>query len=118
VPTADGALFLKQCAPVQAFEVPLTAALASRWPDRLPEVVAADERRAWLLLRDGGVRLREHGLEPFPAALRLYAELQVAETAHVASPGRPGRRGAACSPRSSSPRRSAASRTPSSGSAS
>ncbi|MGZ4389778.1 MAG: phosphotransferase [Gaiellaceae bacterium] len=83
VPTAGGDLFLKQCAPVQAFEVPLTAALAARWPDRLPEVVAADDRRAWLLLRDGGVRLREHGLEPFPAALRLYAELQVAETAHV-----------------------------------
>ena len=83
VPTAGGDLFLKQCAPVQAFEVPLTAALAARWPDRLPEVVATDERRAWLLLRDGGVRLREHGLEPFPEALRLYAELQVAETAHV-----------------------------------
>lgn len=83
VPTGDGDLFLKQCAPVQAFEVPLTVALAARWPDRLPEVVAADEPRAWLLLRDGGIRLRELGLEPFPAALRLYAELQVAEAAHV-----------------------------------
>jgi hypothetical protein len=83
VPTADGDLYLKQCAPVQAFEVPLTAALAARWPDRVPEVVAADERRSWLLLRDGGVRLRELGPGPLAPALRLYAEIQVGEVAHV-----------------------------------
>ena len=42
VATAGGDLYLKQCAPVQAFEVPLTVALAARWPDRVPEVVGAD----------------------------------------------------------------------------
>ena len=63
VPAADGDLYLKQCAPVQAFEVPLTVALAARWPDRVPKVVAADPERAWLLLRDGGTRLREGGEE-------------------------------------------------------
>ena len=82
--TAEGVLYLKQCAPVQAFEVPLTVALASRWPDRVPEVVAADPRRAWLLLRDGGNRLRELELDSFPLALRLYGELQVGESRHVA----------------------------------
>ena len=81
--TAEGDLFLKQCGPVQAFEVPLTVALASRWPDRVPDVVAADDRRAWLLLRDGGTRLREGGLESFRRALRLYGELQVGEADHV-----------------------------------
>jgi hypothetical protein len=83
VAAADGALFLKQCEPVQAFEVPLTVTLAARWPDRMPEVVAADSRRGWLLLRDGGTRLRETGLESFSEALRLYGELQVGEAAHV-----------------------------------
>ena len=72
VPTAEGDLYLKQEAPVQAFEVALTVALASRWPDRVPEVVAADVERAWLLLRDGGTRIADAGtLEPFPCALEL-----------------------------------------------
>ena len=85
VVTADGDLYLKQEAPVQAYEVPLTAALASRWPDRVPGVVGVDVERAWLLMRDGGIPLADAGrFEPFPLALRLYGELQVAEVEHVA----------------------------------
>jgi Phosphotransferase enzyme family len=69
---------------VQAFEVPLTVALASRWPDRVPEVVAADPERSWLLLRDAGTRLRESGeVERFVRALELYGELQRDEAARV-----------------------------------
>jgi aminoglycoside/choline kinase family phosphotransferase len=84
VPTADEDLYLKQCAPVQAFEVPLTVALAARWPDRVPQVVAADTERAWLLLRDAGTRLRESGdLGTFTRALELYGELQREEVAHA-----------------------------------
>ena len=84
VPTAEEDLYLKQCAPVQAFEVPLTVALAARWPDRVPQVVAADPERTWLLLRDGGTRLREGGeIEIFVRALELYGELQRDEAAHV-----------------------------------
>jgi hypothetical protein len=84
VPTADGDLFLKQERPVQEYEVALTVALASRWPDRVPEVVAADVERSWLLLRDGGVRIADSGeLDAFPRALELYGELQVGEIAHV-----------------------------------
>jgi hypothetical protein len=84
VPTAEGALFLKQEEPVQEYEVPLTVALASRWPDRVPEVVAADLERSWLLTRDGGVRIADSGaFDAFPRALELYGELQVGEVAHV-----------------------------------
>jgi hypothetical protein len=84
VPTSDGDLFLKQEQPLQEFEVELTVALASRWPDRVPEVVAADTDRHWLLLRDGGVRVADSGdFDAFPRALSLYGELQVGETAHV-----------------------------------
>jgi Phosphotransferase enzyme family len=84
VPTADGDLFLKQEHPMQAYEVPLVGALFERWPDRVPEVVAADTERAWLLLRDAGVNVAESGaVDAFPRALRLYGELQVAEAAHV-----------------------------------
>jgi hypothetical protein len=73
VPVADGDLFLEQEQPVQAYEVPLTAALYERWPDRVPEVVVADTETAWLLLRDAGVSV----------ALELYGELQVAERQRV-----------------------------------
>jgi len=84
VPTADGDLYLKQEQPLQAYEVALTVALASRWPDRVPEVVAADIERSWLLLRDGGTRVADSGrFELFPPALALYGELQVGEVAHV-----------------------------------
>jgi Phosphotransferase enzyme family len=84
IPTADGDLYLKQEAPLQAYEVPLTVALFERWPDRVPEVVAADSERAWLLLRDGGTRIADSGaIELLPRALKLYAELQVGEIGHV-----------------------------------
>jgi hypothetical protein len=84
VPTADGELYLKQEQPLQAYEVPLSVALASRWPDRVPEVVAADTDRSWLLLRDGGTRVAdsEH-YAVFARALALYGELQIGEAAHV-----------------------------------
>ena len=84
VPTGDGDLFLKQEQPLQEYEVPLTVALAARWPDRVPEVVAADTARAWLLLRDGGIRVADsHDFAAFTRALALYGELQVGEAAHV-----------------------------------
>jgi Phosphotransferase enzyme family len=84
VPTADGDLYLKQEQPLQAYEIPLTVALASRWPDRVPEVVAFDTGRSWLLLRDGGTRVADSGsYELFPHALALYGELQVGEISHV-----------------------------------
>jgi phosphotransferase family enzyme len=84
VPTADGDLFLKQEQPVQAYEVALTVALAERWPDRVPEVVAADLERSWLLLRDGGTRVADSGaFDAFPHALALYGELQIGEVAHT-----------------------------------
>jgi hypothetical protein len=84
VPTADGDLFLKQEQPVQEYEVELTVALAERWPDRAPEVVAADTGRHWLLLRDGGTRVADsRDFAAFERALALYGELQVGEAAYV-----------------------------------
>lgn len=84
VPTAGGDLYLKQEQPLQEYEVALTVALASRWPDRVPEVVAADLERSWLLLRDGGIRIADSGdFGAFARALQLYGELQVGEISHV-----------------------------------
>jgi len=85
VPIPGGIAWFKACAPVQAFEPRLTAALAGRWPDRLPEVLAHDEERAWLLLGDAGERLGfDRGPEPWLSVLPRYAELQGGEAVHAA----------------------------------
>ncbi len=84
VPTAGGDLYLKRCGPISAYEVPLVAALAERWPDRMPTVIAADPERGWLLMADGGQTLRFAGRARLAEAVGLYAELQVGEVAHTA----------------------------------
>lgn len=99
VPLATGAAFFKACRPVQAFEPRLTAALAFRWPERIPELLGWDEERAWLLLRDAGTPLAAFGdqLDAWLAVLPLYAELQRGEALHVAehlAGGVPDRRSA------------------------
>ena len=88
IPTTDGDLYFKASAPVQAFEVPLLALFEDDFADRLPEVLAYDVDRAWMLMRDAGVPLREvvrtrqdvhHWLSTVP----LYAEVQIAAAARV-----------------------------------
>ena len=83
VPLADGVAWFKSCGPVQAFEPRLTSGLFSRWTDRVAEVLAHDEERAWLLLADAGTPVGAFGNPPeaWLAALPLYAELQRGEVA-------------------------------------
>jgi hypothetical protein len=84
VPIVGGVAWFKACAPVQSFEPRLTAALSERRPDLLPEVIAHDEERAWLLLADAGEPLGIGG-DPAPwlDLLPRYAELQHAEAVHT-----------------------------------
>jgi hypothetical protein len=86
VPLARGSAYFKACRPVQAFEPRLTAALAERWPDRVAEVLAFDEARAWLLTADAGAPLVDLGNPPerWLEVLPRYAELQRGEAARVA----------------------------------
>jgi hypothetical protein len=85
VPVAGGAAWFKACSPVQAFEPRLSAELSARWPDRVGEVLAYDAPRAWLLLADAGVAVRELGNRPqaWLDVLPLYAELQRGETLYA-----------------------------------
>jgi hypothetical protein len=80
-----GAVWFKACAAVQAFEPRLTAALSTRWPDRVVQVIDHDEERGWLLLRDAGRPVEAVGNPPeaWLAALPSYAELQRGETAQA-----------------------------------
>jgi hypothetical protein len=84
VPVAGGAVWFKECDEVQAFEPRLSAELYARWPDRVGEVLAHDEERAWLLLADAGARLPNRAPEPWLELLPRYAELQRGEAAHAA----------------------------------
>ena len=83
--TRLGDAWLKECRPVQAFEVPLTSALAARWPERLPALLAADTEQAWLLLGGAGTPVFEldDALDVWVTALPLYAALQQGESAHA-----------------------------------
>jgi hypothetical protein len=86
VPLSGGVnCFFKACAWIQAFEPRLTADLASRWPDLVPEVIAYDQVRAWLLLGDAGTQIRALGNPPrlWLELLPRYAELQRNETEHA-----------------------------------
>jgi hypothetical protein len=86
VPLAGGeTAWFKACSAVQSFEPRLSAVLFSRWPDRVGEVIAYDEQRAWLLLRDAGAPLRTIGNPPeaWLTILPSYAELQRGEATHA-----------------------------------
>jgi hypothetical protein len=88
VPTSAGALYFKANAPPHAFEAALLVLLERLHPGRVPELVAADLERGWLLMRDGGTRLRElvhtsADLGRWEELLPAYAELQLALAPHV-----------------------------------
>ena len=85
VPLPEGTAWFKACSRVQGFEPRLTAQLFARWSDRVPEVLAHDEDRRWLLLADAGARLAAFGNPPesWLEVLPLYAELQRDEVPHA-----------------------------------
>jgi hypothetical protein len=80
VPTADGPLWFKAVAPEERFEVELTAFLAAGHPELVPAPIATDPLAGWMILADGGIRLRDAGesLADWDAILPRYAELQLA----------------------------------------
>jgi Phosphotransferase enzyme family len=88
VPTRTGDLWFKASAPPHAFEAGLLPILQRARPGRVPEPVAVDTARGWLLMRDGGERLRElirsiRDLYRWNTILPEYAELQLATAPHV-----------------------------------
>lgn len=83
VPTANGDLYFKANAPPHRFEASLNAILAGLRPGSAPELAAVDREQGWMLMRDGGVRLREvvltaADLRHWEELLPGYAELQLA----------------------------------------
>jgi len=99
----EGALFFKATAPETVYESALTQMLATWFPDCMPELIAMDTARGWMLMRDGGEQLRAsirptQDIAPWEPVITRYAELQIGlaeHTSEILSLGIPDRRLAA-----------------------
>jgi hypothetical protein len=88
VPTDAGPVWFKANAPVLAHEAAVVSVIAGTRPDLVPELLAADRERGWMLMGDGGLRLREivereRRLRRWLELLPLYAELQIDLAGHA-----------------------------------
>src|SRR5262245_4843899 len=88
VPTNEGKLFFKATAPETIYEAALTQKLTEWVPDCMPELVAVDPVRGWLLMRDSGEQLRQsirpaQDIRPWTPVIIRYAELQIELAEHV-----------------------------------
>src|SRR5437773_10712969 len=82
VPTTSGIVWFKASTPAFRHEGAVVQVLARVRPDCVPELLAADLDRGWMLLADGGTRFRELNAEGpdfsrWEEMLVRYAELQV-----------------------------------------
>jgi hypothetical protein len=88
VPTQNGRLFFKATAPETIYEAALTKKLAEWIPDTMPELVAVEPARGWMLMRDGGEQLRQsirpaRDIKPWEPVIPRYAEVQIKLVSHV-----------------------------------
>jgi aminoglycoside/choline kinase family phosphotransferase len=88
VPSNEGTLFFKATAPETIYEIALTEKLAGWYPDCMPELLALDTARGWMLMRDGGEQLRASvrptgDITPWEPVITRYAELQIGLAKHV-----------------------------------
>ena len=88
VPTNEGTLFFKATAAETIYESALTQMLAGWYPDCMPELLAVDAPRGWMLMRDGGEQLRAsirptQDIAPWEPVITRYSELQVGLSEHV-----------------------------------
>jgi aminoglycoside/choline kinase family phosphotransferase len=88
VATNEGILFFKATAPETVYEIALTEKLSGWYPDCMPELVAVDTTRGWMLMRDGGEQLRAsirptQDLTSWEPVITRYAEIQLGLAGHM-----------------------------------
>jgi len=88
VPTNAGMLFFKATAGEMIYEIALTQKMAGWFPDYLPELIAVDTARGWMLMSDGGDQLRASirptkDIQPWQPVIAKYAELQIGLAEHI-----------------------------------
>jgi hypothetical protein len=88
IPTDQGKLFFKATAHETIYEAALTQSLARWFPNCMPEFVAVDTGRGWMLMRDGGEQLRlsirpAKDVAAWKPVIARYAEVQIGLADHV-----------------------------------
>ncbi|MEM7116359.1 MAG: phosphotransferase [Chloroflexota bacterium] len=88
IPTNKGDLYFKAAGGSVREETAVTATLARLQPHHLPHLYAANTTQSWLLMADGGQRLREAFQEGLPMtswhnALADYAQFQLTIAPHA-----------------------------------
>jgi hypothetical protein len=94
-PTAEGLLYLKAVFTLFRHEPAVTAALADAYPGAVPEVVAIDPSRGFLLLREFGPELGDRASPLWTDGVRLVSRIQrdwVDRVDELAALGAPERR--------------------------
>jgi hypothetical protein len=89
VPTNEGTVFFKATAGETFYEAALTKMLGGWFPDCMPELIAVDTARGWMLMRDGGEQLRAairptQDIKPWQPVIARYAEVQASLAEHIA----------------------------------
>jgi Phosphotransferase enzyme family len=88
VPTSAGGQWFKANHPTSAHEAGVVGVLAAARPDLVPELLASDAARGWMLMAHGGERLREvvereGRLDRWTDVLPVYGELQLDMAEHA-----------------------------------
>lgn len=89
VPTDGGNVYFKASTSVAVHDTAVTHTIFRYQPDAIPAVLAIDAERGWLLLAEGGQRLREafkagKPMSDWSHVLADYAALQIGLAGHVA----------------------------------
>jgi len=86
--TNEGTIFFKATAAETVYESALTQKLSGWFPNDMPELIALDTARGWMLMHDGGEPLRAsirptQDIKPWHPVITRYAELQIGLAEHV-----------------------------------
>ena len=86
--TDAGMIFFKATASETIYEIALTQKLSEWHPDCMPELIAVDTARGWMLMRDGGEQLRAsirptQDIAPWRLVISRYAEVQIGLAEHI-----------------------------------
>jgi hypothetical protein len=83
-PSDAGELWFKAVYERPPSEPAVIQLLAERWPASVPAIIAADDARRWMLMRDfGGCSLRGRPAHVWDAAVRLFSRIQFGTTGEV-----------------------------------
>ncbi|NJN43466.1 MAG: phosphotransferase [Anaerolineae bacterium] len=88
IPSSQGDVYFKAVVPALAYEAALTQILSKYQPEPMPRLLAVDTARGWLLMADGGKRLREtfaggENRHLWMEVLSRYANFQKGVFSHV-----------------------------------